>query len=212
MVERPTSHAARLVFWEGVHHGKAEDSVSWWQSVPELSLRLVEQAGVPKSAAVLDVGAGSSTLVDHLLALGYRDLTAVDLSASALAAIRERLGPPGSEVVLETADVLDLHLGRRFALWHDRAVFHFLVEAVEREAYRASLHRTLAPGGSLIVATFGPDAPTMCSGLPIVRYSQDELATEFADGFDVVATTTDEHFTPWGATQQFVAVLLRGSS
>ena len=209
MVERPTNHDARLAFWEGVHHGKAEDNVSWWQSVPELSLELVHQAGVPTDAAVIDVGAGSSTLVDHLLALGYCDLTAIDLSASALDATRRRLGSRGSEVALEVADVLELHLGRRFALWHDRAVFHFLVETAERDEYRASLRRSLEPGGFLIVASFGPDAPTTCSGLPIVRYSHDSLAAEFADDFDVVAGSTEDHVTPWGATQQFIAVLLR---
>ena len=209
MPERPTSHDERLAFWEGVHHGKAADSVSWWQSVPELSLGLVEQAGVPKDAAIIDVGAGSSTLVDHLLARGYRDLTAIDLSAAALDAMRRRLGPDGSQVALEVADVLDLHLGRQFALWHDRAVFHFLTEAEERDEYRASLRQSLEPGGSLVVATFGPDAPDTCSGLPVVRYSRDALGAEFADGFDVVASTTDDHLTPWGATQQFVAVLLR---
>jgi SAM-dependent methyltransferase len=135
-------------------------------------------------------------------------VTAIDLSATALATVRQRLGVAGADVSLRVADVLDLDLGRQFALWHDRAVFHFLTEADEREDYRASLQRSLARGGWLVVATFGPDGPLTCSGLPIVRYSHEELAAEFPE-FDVVATAGEDHRTPWGSTQQFTALLLR---
>jgi SAM-dependent methyltransferase len=147
-------------------------------------------------------------LVDHLLGLGYLDLTAIDLSATALQTVRDRLGPAGAAVKLELADVLDLRSERRYALWHDRAVFHFLTEPDERDDYRASLARVLSPGGRLVVATFGPDGPLTCSGLPIVRYSHEQLAAEFP-GFDLVATSGEDHLTSWGATQQFSAVLLR---
>ncbi len=205
---RPTDHDSRSDYWEHVHTGKDVDGVSWWQSVPGLSLGLVDRSAVGKDAAVLDVGAGWSTLVDHLLAQGYRDLTAVDLSTSALQVVRERLGPEGADVRLQVADVLDLDLGRRFALWHDRAVFHFLIDGEERDDYRASLERSLAPDGWLVVATFGPDGPTTCSGLPIVRYTHEELAAEFPD-FELVDTAGEDHETPWGTTQQFTAVLLR---
>ncbi len=207
---RSADHKEREAYWEGVHHGKNVDGVSWWQSVPGLSLGLVDRSGVDRSAAVLDVGAGWSTLVDHLLDRGFTDLTAIDLSTTALHAVRDRLGPVGAGVRLQAADVLDLDLGRRFALWHDRAVFHFLVEREERDEYRASLHRCLEPGGWLVVATFGPVGPTTCSGLPIVRYTHEELAAQFP-GFDLMDTSGEDHVTPWGATQQFTAVLLRRS-
>ncbi len=111
-------------------------------------------------------------------------------------------------MVLEVADVLDLRPARRFALWHDRAVFHFLTEADERQDYLASLSSSLEPGGWVVEATFGPDGPTTCSGLPIVRYSHDELAAQFAD-FELVSTAGEDHLTPWGTSQQFTAVLLR---
>lgn len=205
---RPEDALARKDYWEGVHGGKAVDGVSWWQSVPELSLGLVDDAGIATSDPVIDVGAGWSTLVDHLHGRGYTDLTAVDLSVTALTTVRERLGPSGSAVVLEVADVLDLDLGRSFALWHDRAVYHFLTEPDEREDYLASLRRTLRTGGWLVVATFGPDGPTTCSGLPIVRYTHQQLAAEFP-GFDLVGTSGEDHITPWGTTQQFTAVLMR---
>jgi len=192
-----------------VHTDKPVDGVSWWQSVPELSLDLVDRAQIDPAMPVIDVGAGWSTLVDHLLERGYTDLTAIDLSVTALNTVRERLGESGAGVVLEVADVLDLHTGRRYALWHDRAVFHFLVDEEERDDYRESLLRTVAPGGWLVVATFGPDGPLTCSGLPIVRYSHSELAEEFAANFEVVATSQDDHRTPWGSTQQFTALLMR---
>ncbi len=205
---RPEDPASRQEFWESVHGGKDVDGVSWWQSVPELSLGLVDATGISLDDAVIDVGAGWSTLVDHLLAKGYRDLTAIDLSASALKTVRDRLGPAGSDVVLEVADVLELRPARSYALWHDRAVYHFLTEPDEREDYLASLRRSLRPGGWAVVATFGPDGPTTCSGLPIVRYTHEELAAEFPE-FELVETAGEDHETPWGTFQQFTAVLLR---
>ena len=206
--ERPTDPAGRSEYWENVHDGKDVDGVSWWQSVPGLSLGLVDDTGVPRNAPVIDVGAGWSTLVDHLVERGYTDLTAVDLSTTALRTVRDRLGDAGRYVRLEVADVLDLDLGRRFALWHDRAVFHFLVDEAERDDYRAAVDRHLEERGWLVVATFGPDGPTTCSGLPIVRYTHEELAAEFP-AFELVGTSGEDHVTPWGATQQFTAVLLR---
>jgi cyclopropane fatty-acyl-phospholipid synthase-like methyltransferase len=205
---RPTDSTERAEFWEGVHSGTELDGVSWWQSVPDLSLGLVDAAGVTRDAGIIDVGAGWSTLVDYLLERGYTDLTAIDLSISALQEVRERLGPQGNSVVLDVADVLDLHRGRTYALWHDRAVMHFLTEPDERDDYRASLNRHLPPGGFLVVATFGPDGPETCSGLPIVRYTHAELAAEFP-GFELLQTAGEDHVTPWGTTQQFTAILLR---
>lgn len=205
---RPINHSSRKDFWDGVHDSKAIDAVSWWQSVPELSLGLVDQAGVDRDDPIIDVGAGWSTLVDHLVERQYRDLTAIDLSATALDTVRARLGPAGDHVTLQVADVLDLHPQRTFALWHDRAVYHFLTEPEERADYLRSVQRCLQPGGRLIVATFGPDGPTTCSGLPIVRYTHPELAAEFPS-YQLVATSGEDHVTPWGSTQQFTAVLLR---
>ncbi len=205
---RPDDASSRLHFWEDVHGGKEVDSVSWWQSVPELSLDLVDRTGVARDAGVIDVGAGWSTLVDHLVERGFRDVSAIDLSKTALQTVRDRLGPAGEAVVLTMADVLDLDLRRTFTVWHDRAVFHFLTEEDERDDYRASLDRHTGPDSWVVVATFGPDGPTHCSGLPIVRYSHEALAAEFP-GWELVETSGDDHETPWGTVQQFSAVLLR---
>ncbi|MEO5853962.1 MAG: class I SAM-dependent methyltransferase [Nocardioides sp.] len=205
---RPEDAASRLKFWEGVHDGHDVDGVSWWQSVPGLSLDLVDASGLGPDAGIIDVGAGWSTLVDHLVERGFQDLTAIDLSATALQTVRDRIGPAGAHVVLEVADVLDLRRARTYELWHDRAVFHFLTEADERLDYVASLEAHVRPGGWAVVATFGPDGPLTCSGLPIVRYTHAELAGEFP-GFDLVSTAGEDHLTPWGTTQQFTAILLR---
>jgi 2-polyprenyl-3-methyl-5-hydroxy-6-metoxy-1,4-benzoquinol methylase len=208
---RPIDEAGRKDFWEGVHDSKDVDGVSWWQSVPELSLGLVDQAGVSPHDPVIDVGAGWSTLVDHLVARGFTDLTAIDLSATALQTVRDRLGTAGKDVELEVADVLELRPTRQYALWHDRAVYHFLTEEDERQDYAGSLERSLRPGGWLVVATFGPDGPTTCSGLPIVRYTHEELAAQFPS-FEVMGRSGEEHVTPWGTTQQFTALLMRRPS
>ncbi|ANH40400.1 Ribosomal RNA small subunit methyltransferase A [Nocardioides dokdonensis FR1436] len=205
---RPEDAQARRDYWENVHDGKDVDGVSWWQSVPGLSLGLVDESGVDPSDPVIDVGAGWSTLADHLLERGYTDVTAIDLSRTALDTVRERVGDLGRHLTLDVADVLDLDTGRRYALWHDRAVYHFLTEQDERDDYRASLQRGLRPGGWFVVATFGPDGPTTCSGLPIVRYTHDELVAEFP-GYTLHGTAGEDHLTPWGTNQQFTAVLLR---
>ena len=176
--------------------------------MPELSLGLVDETGLDREEPIIDVGAGWSTLIDHLVDRGYRDLMAIDLSATALTTVRERIGPAGEHVALEVADVLDFDPGRHFALWHDRAVFHFLTELDERDDYRSSLARCIRPGGFVVVATFGPDGPLTCSGLPIVRYTHEELAAEFPD-YRLVSTSGEDHQTPWGTTQQFTAVLLQ---
>jgi SAM-dependent methyltransferase len=206
--DRPAGADSRRSFWEDVHDGKDVDAVSWWQSVPELSLDLVDRSGVGAHDGVIDVGAGWSTLVDHLVERGFRDVCAIDLSTTALQTVRARLGSRGDAVVLTMADVLDLRMGRTYALWHDRAVFHFLTEQDERDDYRRSLERHVEPGGWAVVATFGPDGPTTCSGLPIIRYTHAGLAAEFPS-FTLVDTAGDDHETPWGTLQQFTAVLLR---
>lgn len=206
--ERPDDAAARSEFWENVYTGHDVDGVSWWQSVPGLSLGLVDETEVPKDRAIIDVGAGWSTLVDQLLERGYTDLTAIDLSASALQIVRDRLGDSGDDVILEVADVLDMRRNRRYALWHDRAVYHFLTEPGEREEYLATLRYCLEPDGYAVLATFGPDGPSTCSGLPIVRYTHEDLAAEFP-GFELISSAGEDHETPWGNTQQFTAVLLR---
>ena len=149
-------------------------------------------------------------MVDDLLDRRIAQVTVVDVSQIALDKSKARRGDRADRIEWIRGDVTTVELpARQFDSWHDRAVFHFLTEQHERAAYRASLRRALRPGGFLVVATFGADGPTACSGLPVVRYSPEELAAEFADEFDVAATAGEDHATPWGASQQFTALLLR---
>jgi 2-polyprenyl-3-methyl-5-hydroxy-6-metoxy-1,4-benzoquinol methylase len=191
--------------WETVYTTKATDEVSWFQPHAQLSLDLIKAATANKDAGIIDVGGGASTLVDDLLAEGYRDLTVLDLSAAALHAARQRLGMQESKVRWIEADITDVDLpGKRYDVWHDRAVFHFLTTPQQRDAYVRTVFNAVKPGGYVIVATFAEDGPLQCSGLPVMRYRADELHDEFGDAFTLLKHQKEEHHTPSGKVQKFV--------
>ena len=191
--------------WEHVYATKSPHSVSWYQAHADQSVRLIQQTGLPQSASIIDVGGGASTLVDDLLHAGYRRLTVLDLSRSALAAAQARLGEEARHVTWLEADVTSVTLpSQAFDLWHDRAVFHFLTSEREREAYVASVMHAVKPGGYVIVATFAEDGPLQCSGLPVVRYSPEGLHAEFGSPFTLLKHEREEHHTPSGSVQKFV--------
>jgi SAM-dependent methyltransferase len=196
--------------WEQVYSTKASDLVSWFQMHAQQSLALIHNTGIAKDAAVIDVGGGASRLLDDLIAEGYADLTVLDLSASALAVAKQRLGKNADSVHWIVGDILQatfpLH---RFDVWHDRAVFHFLTESAEREAYVAQVMHAVRPNGHLIIATFAEDGPEKCSGLPVVRYSPQKLHAAFGDNFLLVDYYKEAHHTPLGTVQQFVYCHLR---
>lgn len=199
--------------WEQVYTSKPEDGVSWFQEHARQSVELIARTGVSKDASVIDVGGGASTLVDDLLADGYRRLTVLDLSEAALAASRKRLGERASSVTWLAGDVTQ-HLFARhgYEVWHDRAVFHFLTSREEREAYVAAVLRAVKPGGHVIVATFAEDGPEKCSGLPVMRYSPDGLHAEFGAPFTLLQQEREEHRTPFGTVQKFIYCLCRKES
>ena len=191
--------------WERVYATKPTDEVSWYQEHAEQSVRLIESTGVPLNAAILDVGGGASTLVDDLLDRGYSDLAVLDLSASALHAARQRLGARAAAVQWIEANITSVELpANRYDVWHDRAVFHFLTSAQDRQAYVGAVLRAVKPGGHVIVATFAEDGPTQCSGLPVMRYSASGLHAEFGSPFTLVRHEREEHHTPGGAVQKFL--------
>ncbi len=191
--------------WETVYTTKATDEVSWFQPHAQLSLDLIKAAATVKNAGIIDVGGGASTLVDDLLAEGYRDLTVLDLSAAALQAARRRLGAQESLVRWIEADITEVDLpARRYDVWHDRAVFHFLTTAQQRDAYVRTVFNAVKPGGHVIVATFAEDGPLQCSGLPVMRYRADELHDQFGEAFTLLKHQKEEHHTPAGKIQQFV--------
>lgn len=191
--------------WERVYTTKPATGVSWFQAHAEQSLRLIQDTGVPRSAAIIDVGGGASTLVDDLLASGYRALSVLDISAAALKAAQVRLGPAAEQVRWLVGDITTIDLpAQAFDVWHDRAVFHFLTTPEQRAAYVRQVLRAVKPGGHVIVSTFAEDGPLQCSGLPVMRYSADGLHAEFGAPFELVRHEKEEHRTPAGSIQQFV--------
>lgn len=190
--------------WERVYASKEATAVSWFQATPVTSLALIRACGAGPSTKIIDVGGGASTLADHLLAEGFNDLTVLDLSAKAIEQLQQRLGPSADRVHWVTADITRWQPEATYDLWHDRAVFHFLTDPADRNAYRTALTGALQPGASAIMATFAPDGPERCSGLPVCRYSPEALAAELGPGLTLVESRTDEHRTPTGALQRFV--------
>lgn len=199
--------------WDRVYATKPAELVSWFQVHAEQSLRLIRGTGVPRSGSIIDVGGGASTLVDDLLTDGYSDLTVLDLSASALSAAKQRLGSLAARVEWIEASITEVDLAvHAYDVWHDRAVFHFLTDPAARQAYVAAVLRSVKPGGHVIVATFDEDGPTQCSGLPVMRYSADELHAEFGAPFTLLAHEKEEHHTPFGTVHKFVYCYCRKSS
>jgi RimJ/RimL family protein N-acetyltransferase len=194
----------RQAHWQGVYASRSYADVSWYQADPHQSLEFIEASGVAKNRPVIDAGGGASTLVDHLLDRGFGRLTIVDIAEDALRQAQDRLGERAHDVDWRVADVTSFRAERRFALWHDRAVLHFLVDAGERERYMETLRQALAPGGHVVLAGFGPDGPEKCSGLPVRRYSVDRFGELLGPDFQLLEHAIDEHTTPGGATQQFL--------
>ena len=191
--------------WERVYATKKPDEVSWYRAHLDTSLQLIADAAPDRGARIIDVGGGESTLVDDLIARGYRDVTVLDLSETALAVARQRMGPDARRANWLHGDVTMFPFRPRYYdVWHDRAVFHFLTNAADRAAYVQQVAHAVKRGGHVIVATFGPEGPTKCSGLDVVRYDSAALHGEFGARFRLIDHVTEAHKTPWGSVQQFV--------
>jgi Methyltransferase domain len=195
----------RATHWDDAYRSRGFDSVSWYQSEPTTSLELIRSLGVDPAVPVVDVGGGASPLVDRLLELGYGDVSVLDLSEVALEEARRRVGP-GAPVCWLRQDVLEWRPTRRYGLWHDRAVFHFLVDDMDRARYLETLAGSTAQGGAVVIATFADDGPERCSGLPVARYSEDDLIGLLGDRFVPAETRRETHFTPAGTGQPFTWV------
>jgi 2-polyprenyl-3-methyl-5-hydroxy-6-metoxy-1,4-benzoquinol methylase len=191
--------------WEKVYKSKAPEAVSWYRAHLETSLALVERATQARSAAIIDIGGGESTLVDDLLLRGYTNVTVTDISQTAIEVTKKRLGAAAEQVRWLAGDICEIELEARiYDLWHDRAVFHFLTTPERRLAYIRQVTRAVKPGGHVIVSTFGPQGPTRCSGLEVMRYDAESLHDEFGGRFRLVESSEELHQTPSGITQQFL--------
>lgn len=195
--------------WEKVHGRRSPDELTWYQARPELSLRLIERAGVGLSERVIDVGGGSSLLCDELLQRGFADVTVLDVSSAALAHVGTRFHDDGRKPSLVEGDIGAFRATETFALWHDRAVFHFLTGKEDRHRYTDALHANLGEGGFVVIATFGVHGPETCSGLPVRRYRPEELATALGDGLNALVFEEEYHVTPSGGSQHFLYGLFK---
>lgn len=191
--------------WESVYTTKSANEVSWFQEQAEVSLNLISKTNVPASGSIIDVGGGASTLVDGLIERGYGSVTVLDLSGAAISTARSRLGERAACVRWVEANILEADLpAQTYDIWHDRAVFHFLTTPSDRRSYVRKAACALKPGGSVIIATFAEDGPTKCSGLPVMRYTANQLHAEFGETFQLVDFEKDVHLTPGGSQQRFV--------
>jgi ubiquinone/menaquinone biosynthesis C-methylase UbiE len=198
--------------WEHIYQAKAPTQVSWYQEHSLQSLHFIVQTGIPKTGSIIDVGGGSSTLVDDLLTNGYQKISVLDISAAALEVARQRLGTQANAVTWLEADILQIKLPHfEYDLWHDRAVFHFLTQSEERRHYVDVVKDAVRPGGHVIVATFASDGPERCSGLQVSRYEPESLHQEFGDSFTLLDSTKEVHHTPFGTEQKFIYCYCRKS-
>jgi SAM-dependent methyltransferase len=198
--------------WEHIYQAKAPTQVSWYQEHSLQSLRFIVHTGIPKTGSIIDVGGGSSTLVDDLLANGYQKISILDLSAAALEVAKQRLGARANDVTWLEADILQIRLPHHeYDLWHDRAVFHFLIQPEDRRRYVNVVRDAIRPGGHVIVATFASDGPERCSGLQVSRYEPESLHQEFGDSFTLLDSTKEVHHTPFGTEQKFIYCYCRKS-
>ena len=191
--------------WQHIYQVKAPTEVSWYQDHSLQSLQFIRQTGMPKTGSIIDVGGGSSTLVDDLLTNGYQQISILDISAAALEVAKQRLGAHANDVTWLEADILHIRLPHHeYDLWHDRAVFHFLTQQDDRRHYVNLVKEAVKPGGHVIVATFASDGPERCSGLQVSRYEPESLHQEFGDSFVLLDSTKEIHHTPFGTEQKFL--------
>ncbi len=190
--------------WEKVFITKQVDEVSWYQQKPQQSLDFVQQLALPKTAAIIDIGGGDSFLVDHLLQMGFCNITVLDISATAINKAKQRLGNKAALVKWVVSDILEFKSSVKFDCWHDRAAFHFLTTADEVNAYLAIAQQHLTSEGKLIIGTFSTDGPEKCSGLPVMQYNENILTFTLQKWFKKIRCITTDHITPFKTIQNFL--------
>ncbi len=194
----------RKKHWENIYQTKELKDVSWFQPKPETSLNFFRQFAIPTSAKVIDVGGGDSLLADHLLALGYEDITVLDISEAAVERAKQRLSEKADKVKWLVADVSDFNPTMKYDFWHDRAAFHFLTDQDEINNYVKTAHENINPGGIMVIGTFSELGPKKCSGIDIRQYTAESLSEVFQHGFEKLSCITADHMTPFDTVQNFV--------
>jgi trans-aconitate methyltransferase len=195
--------------WDNAYSSKGVKDRSWSEIGNPDALSEIINCGIDKGSSIIDVGGGSSTIVDALVRLGYTDLSVLDISQSAIDEARERVGEAGSAVSWIIADILTWQSTKRYDYWNDRAVFHFLTTTQDQLKYVQQVLAATNSGGHIVIATFSPSGPESCSGLPVQRWSATELAALFESECEVISHNEYEHVTPWGSAQSFMRLHLR---
>ncbi len=198
----------RQAHWDDRYRTIGSEHVSWYEAEPKLSLELMDLVGASPTLSVIDVGGGASNLCGDLVHRGFSDVTVLDVSEKALRAAKDHMSDP-DDVTWVQSDLLGWAPTRRWDIWHDRAVFHFLTESDDRETYRKLLRGAVAPGGVVLITTFAPDGPGSCSGLPVCRYEASQLLEEIDSGFTELAHGRFIHTTPSGAPQPLTWIAAR---
>ncbi|BBC24008.1 class I SAM-dependent methyltransferase [Pseudanabaena sp. ABRG5-3] len=193
----------RKTHWQNIYQEKSASDVSWYQSEPKLSLELILRTQIAKDEAIIDIGGGASVLVDYLCNNNFTNLSVLDISENALATAKRRVGDLATQIEWIEADITQFKPPHQFSLWHERAVFHFLTEASDRQLYVNVLKNSLRAGGHLIIAAFAIGGATKCSGLDIVQYDSEKLIAELGEDFKLIAEKSEIHITPANKEQKF---------
>ena len=193
----------RKKHWINVYQERSSLSVSWYQNEPKLSLELIRSTQVASNEAIIDVGGGASFLVDHLIKEYFTNLAVLDISENAIAISKKRLGDSAKNIEWFESDITQFDAPKKFTIWHDRALFHFLTDASDRENYIKVLNNALRLKGHLIISTFAIGGPEKCSGLEVVQYNSEKLIAELGDNFELIQERKEEHITPAKKTQNF---------
>lgn len=194
----------RKKHWENIYKTKELKDVSWFQPTPATSLNFFKEFNVPKNAKVIDIGGGDSFLIDHLIDLGYQDLSVLDISESAIERAKERLGDKANNVKWIVADAATFKPTEKYDFWHDRAAFHFLTEEPEISSYLQTAQKSINPEGVMVIGTFSEEGPKKCSGIEIKQYSETSMTIRLKKFFEKIKCITVDHKTPFDTIQNFV--------
>ncbi|MGL1886057.1 MAG: class I SAM-dependent methyltransferase [Reichenbachiella sp.] len=194
----------RKKHWENIYQTKELKDVSWYQPTPQTSLKFVEQANLSKTAKIIDIGGGDSFFVDHLLDMGYQDITILDISSSSLERAKKRLGNQADRIKWVVSDIVQFEPTEQYDFWHDRATFHFLTDEDEISNYLSTIEHCISPGGTIVIGTFSDQGPKKCSGIEIKQYSESTLSDKFKDSFTKENCIIINHPTPFETQQNFV--------
>ena len=189
--------------WQNIYKTENFSEVSWFQEKPTTSLNLITEIGIDKDAKIIDVGAGDSKLIDNLFNLGFRNISVLDISSTALERAKKRLGEKADVVKWILADLREFETKDRYDIWHDRAVLHFLTTEEDINKYVNNIKRFLKPNGYLIISTFSKKGQKKCSGLDIRQYSEDSMKKLFYN-FEHIKSFEEKHLTPLGNSQIFI--------